>query len=364
MALPPAPMPPLLPVEEIERRLTVIFPVGVPAREYITRLNTVRTVFAALYIGAVEGADRWLAPRHIYRMRPELAAIEETGARLAYYERVPPSGEGGWYADNSREGARDEGVRRGLIPLNAMIVLPGVSTTSSRGRYALSASFASLFEPGLAGEKLSAAAAAWRRTYLSGAALARAALVQDMDTEGVEVFLPQGGSVLLPAGDSPRMTKHVIEIFAKTFLAKPAVVWISDSREKLFRDDRLVRAMQIELDVARLLPDIILVDLDPPGHAGSLLVVFVEVVFSDGSVDEERRAQLWKLLASSPRNYLPQDAAFVSVYTDRGARAASRAVRELAWRSFAWFVSEPEHLVQFHDAPPRTLSSLLWHGPR
>jgi hypothetical protein len=352
---PTAPLPPLLPVEEIEKRLAVVF----PAREYIMRLNTVRTIFAALYIGAIEGADRWLAPRHIYRMRPELAAIENAETRLAYYNKVPPSGTGVWYADNSREGARDEGVRRGLIPLNAMVVLPGVSTTSSKGRYALSASFAPLFDPGLAGDELGAAAANWRRTYLSGAALARAALVQDMDAEGVEVFLPQGGSLLLPPGDSPRMTKHVVEVFAKIFLAKPAVVWISDSREKLFRDDRLVRAMQIELDAARVLPDIILVDLEPPQRVGSLLVVFVEVVFSDGSVDEGRRAQLWNLLASSPRNYAPEDAAFVSVYTDRAARAASRAIRELAWGSFAWFVLEPEHLVQFRDSPPRTLPSLL-----
>jgi hypothetical protein len=87
--------------------------------------------------------------------------------------------------------------------------------------------------------------------------------------------------------------------------------------------------------------------------------VFVEVVLSDGAVDEGRQEQLWQVLATSPRAYKPEDAAFVTVYTDRGSRPAGRSTRELAWRSFAWFVSEPEHLVQFHDAPPRMLSSLL-----
>ena len=353
------PLPPLLSVEDIEQRLALIFPEGIPNREYIIRRQTARTVFAALYVGAVEGSGRWLAPRHVYRMRPALEVISDWEERLAYYKKVPPSVEGVWYADNSREGARDEGVRRGLIPLNAMIQRLGVNTTSREGRYALAVNFAALFDPDLTGATFAAAAEQWRTVHLSGAALARAALVQAMDTKGVEVFLPQGGSILLPAGDSPKMTKHVVEVFSKTFLSKPAVVWISDSREKRFRDDGLAKAMQIELDIAKLLPDVILVDLDPSGRPGRLLVVFVEVVFSDGAVDTERQAALWQLLATSPREYKQEDAAFVTAYTDRGTRPAGRAIRELAWRSFSWFVSEPEHLIQFHDSPPKKLASLL-----
>jgi hypothetical protein len=352
-------MPPLLPVEDIQERLAFIFPDGVQNRQYIIRLQTARTVFAALYVGAIEGADRWLAPRHIYRMRPTLEVISDPNERLAYYKKVPPSAEGRWYADNSREGARDEGVRRGLIPLNAMIRRTGVSTTSKEGRYALAASFAALFEPALTGTDFANAAEQWRTVHLSGAALARAALVQAMHDGGAQVFLPQGGSIVLPAGESPAMTKHVVEIFSETFLNKPAVVWISDSKEKRFRDDGLVKAMQIELDAATLLPDVILVDLDPPRRPGRLLVVFVEVVFSDGAVDEERQMALWQLLAASPREYTQDDAAFVTVYLDRGSRPAGRAIRELAWRSFVWFVSEPEHLIQFHGPPPRKLASLL-----
>lgn len=352
-------MPPLLPVERIQERLALIFPNGIPSREFIIRLNTARTVFAALYVGAIEGTSRWLAPRHVYRMRPALEGVSDPDARLAYYKKVPPSGEGVWYADNSREVTRDEGVRRGLIPLNAMVLRTGVETTSMEGRYALSRDFACLLAPALTGAELKAAAERWRQTYLSGAAISRAAVIHDLDAEGVEVSLPQGGSIVLPAGESPRMTKHVVEVFSKSFLAKPIVAWISDSREKVYSNDRLVRAMQIEIDAARLLPDVILVDLDPPGRPGRLLVVFVEVVFSDGPVDEGRQRQLWKLLADSPRGYRPEDAAFVTVYTDRGSRPAGRATRELAWRSFAWFVSEPEHLVQFHGQPPTKLATLL-----
>ena len=354
-----APFPPILSVADITERLRSIFPSGIPGREFITRLNTARTVCAALYIGAVEGSDRWLAPRHIYRMREAILEDQEDASRSAYYRKVPPSGEGRWYADNSREGARDEGVRRGLLPLNAMIQRTGVDTTSSKGRYALAAAFADLLNPHLTGEALESRAAEWGRRYLSPAALARAALVQDQDEEGVEVLHPNGGATVLPPGESPRMTKAVVEEFSRRFLAKPAVVWISDSREKAFKDDRLERVLQIKLDAAKILPDVVLVDLDPPGRDGSLLIVFVEVVFSDGPVDEGRRRDLIDLLKASPRGYGEEDATFVTVYADRGSRPAGKSMRELAWSTFAWFVSEPDHLVQFHPEPPRKLGSLI-----
>ena len=50
---------------------------------------------------------------------------------------------------------------------------------------------------------------------------------------------------------------------------------------------------------------------------------------------------------------------FVTAYRDRGARPAARAVQALAWGSFAWFMSEPDRLMQLHDGPPRLLKMLL-----
>ncbi len=335
--------------------MRAIFPEGVPAREYILRLNTCRTIFAALYVGAVEGAGRWLAPRLVYRMRDDIANDADPASRSRYYEKVPPSREGGWYADNSREGSRDEGVRRGLIPLNAMVVLPGVPPTSSLGRYALSRDFAALLSPSLAVDEFEKTAREWRVRYLSPAALARASLLQDRDAASIEVVHPGGGTTILPAGESHWMTKRVVEDFAARFLVTPRVVWISDSKNKLFSDNTLARILKIDIDAAKVLPDVILVDLDPPGRKGELLMVFVEVVSTDGPVDELRRGQLIDLLRSSPRGYRDEDAAFVTVYADRGSRAASKAMRELAWNTFAWFVSEPEHIVHFQTGHPSLL---------
>ena len=56
------PLPPLLPIPDIHRRLQIIYPEGTTSRNYVTREMAAKTVFVMLYIGAVEGTERWLRP--------------------------------------------------------------------------------------------------------------------------------------------------------------------------------------------------------------------------------------------------------------------------------------------------------------
>jgi hypothetical protein len=356
-----------LPPEDILERLKIIFPDGTPGRNYLVREMTSRAVFTALYIGAVDGLGLWLAPRHIVRMGNTQANLQSVTDRGAYYNamtagKLPPPAPDRWYADNTREPLRDEVIRQGLVPVNAMIEKGGVPTTSPLGRYALQKRFADLFLPNLTQGGFEQAASAWRSVYLSAAALARAALVRASATTAsanIIVSLPGGGSVVLPPGPSPTITKAVVESFAPAFLADPRVAWISDSASKTpFRDAPLESALQITLDKAELLPDVILVDLDPPGRPGRVLLVFVEVVATDGPVTEQRREAILELIAAGPRKYDPSDVAFVTAYADRGADAVRRTMPSLAWQSFAWFLSEPEKLILLHDGPPRQISRL------
>ena len=175
-------LPALIPWQDVHARLLVIFPEGTPDRAYLIREMTARTIFTALYVGAVAGADLWIAPRHVVRMSDAQAAQQGEDARTAYYAVMSaansPSPDGRWYAENTREPLRDEVIRNGLVPVNAMVERAGVATTSPKGRYALQADFAALFLPGLAGAALETAAAEWRKRNLSPAALARAALVR------------------------------------------------------------------------------------------------------------------------------------------------------------------------------------------
>jgi hypothetical protein len=363
-------LPALLDWHEVHERLRFIFPEGAtPQRAYLVREATARTIFTALYVGAVDGSGRWIAPRHVVRMSDLQAARRDGAERLSYYQLMSgaktPSPEGRWYAENTREPLRDEVIRQGLVPTNAMVERSGVSTTSPQGRYALQRDFAALFEPTLGEAMFEQAAEAWRAHNLSAAAVARAALVRaSAGTAGgnIAIQFPRGSSIVVPPGPSQRITKAVVEVFAPLFLGDPRVVWVSDSATKRpYRDAPLESALQITLDVAQLLPDVVLVDLSPPGRDGKVLIVFVEVVASDGPVTEQRKQALLDLIGRSPRGYRPDDAAFVTAYSDRSAAPARRTLPTLAWRSFAWFVSEPDYLVQLHDqtTASRKLAALL-----
>ena len=54
--------------------------------------------------------------------------------------------------------------------------------------------------------------------------------------------------------------------------------------------------------------------------------------------------------------------AFVTSYADRDDAAFKGSVSELAWRSFAWFMSEPDHIMVLHrgaGAEQARLSDLM-----
>lgn len=136
------------------------------------------TVFTMLYVGAVEGSGRLLAPKQVYRMTRQQAARTRDVDRSKYAEAslragFAPVGQR-WYADNTREPIRDETLRDGLVGVGAVVVRPDVPTTSGRPRYALKASFAALFDPHLTGTALEEALKRWRTTHLSPSAPGRA----------------------------------------------------------------------------------------------------------------------------------------------------------------------------------------------
>ena len=347
-------LPPLLDAAAIHARLQDIFPEGLPQRGYCTREMAARTVFVMLYIGAVEDADVWLAPKHIYRMGDAQASRWDEASRLHYRDAVrkpgfkaPPDR---WFQDNTREPIRDETLRDGLVQVGAVAVLPGIATTSPRGRYALRLGLARLLDPALTGEALQGAIRTWQEATLSAGALARVRLrTRSAAAAGsrVLVTLPNGESRSMEAGPSSVITKAVVEVFARRFLADPAVLWISESGTRIVqRDDALARDLKLAIEADRLLPDIILVDLAP----SEPLIVFVEAVATDGPVTEARRAGLLGLMRAA--GFHARQVAFVTAFQDRGGPAFRRAIAKLAWGSFAWCLSEPEHLVALDGTAP------------
>lgn len=344
-------LPPLLPVPEIHERLQAIFPEGTANRNYVTREIAAKTVFVMLYIGAVDGADSWLRPDQVTRKSDAQAALESDSDRAAWLELSmhPAAGDidGRWYAANTREPIRDETLREGLVRIGAVKEREGLPTTSPRPRYALASDFAALFGPSLTEDALKVLIEEWRAANLSPSAQARLAIMRRGAVAGdrrVLVTFPNGETRHMEPGPSSVISKAVVEEFAPRYLGQPGVIWLSESRNQVVtRDDRLARDIGLVIEPDKNLPDLILVDLDPVEP----ILMFVEVVATAGPVTEGRQAALMAIATEA--GFGEGQVAFLTAYSDRDASAFKGSMSELAWRSFAWFMSEPDHIVALHS---------------
>lgn len=341
-------LPALPPWEEVLARLQTIFPEGTPNRGWLTRDLAASTVFVALYIGAIESTAVWLAPKHVYRMSDQQADLTDPTSRTSYsLDVMRPGGRAPgaqWYADTSREPIRDETLREGLVVVGAAIEKPDVPTTSGKPRYALRRAFADLFDPGLTGQALTEAITEWQSNNLTKGALARIAIVRRGAAVGgshVMVTFPNGETRRMKPGPSSDITKAVIEVFGPRFLQRPAVLFVSESGNKVVsRDDELAKSVGLTIQADKNLPDTILVDLGPE-HP---LIVFVEVVATDGPINDRRKEALEAIARDA--GFALEHIAFVTAYLDRSGAPFRKTVNALAWGTYAWFVSEPEGLVE------------------
>jgi BsuBI/PstI restriction endonuclease domain/BsuBI/PstI restriction endonuclease HTH domain len=344
-------LPPVSPVQLIHERLQSIYPEGSPNRTYCVREMAAKTIFVMLYVGAVTDRDRWIRPDQVTRMTDDQSSRTTDEDREAWaVESMKPSKSaipGRWYAANTREPIRDETLREGLIPTGAVKEREGIATTSAKPRYAVTPDFAGLFDPELSEDALEAARRAWQKANLSAGALARIALVRGQavaSDAGLLISFPSGETRRMVAGPSSNISKAVIEEFAPRFLEVPGVVFLSESANKIVsRDDQLARRIGLRIDVGRNLPDIILADLGPD-HP---LLVFVEVVATDGPIGETRKAALLRIAEQA--GFSPAHVTFVTAYLDRSAAAFKKTVDALAWGTFAWFMSEPDHLLRLYE---------------
>ena len=356
---------PLLSVPEINERLRAVFPEGTSNRNYVVREMAAKTVFVMLYVGAVEGSDRWVRPDQVTRMTDAQAGLGSEVERnewLAMSMRSSTDAiEGRWYAANTREPIRDETLRAGLVRTGAVLERQGLPTTSPRPRYALAEGFAALFDPELTGDELASATESWRQANLSGPALARVAILRRgvVGQDGrVLVTFPGGESRHMDPGPSSVITKAVVEEFAKRFLEDPAVIWLSESRRHVVaRDDVLAQEIGLVIEPERNLPDVILADMG----ASEPLLVFVEVVATAGPIGDARQTALMALAKEA--DFGEEQVAFVTAFADREELAFKASVSDLAWGSFAWFMSEPDNIMALHRGEEfrrAALRDLMW----
>jgi len=344
-------LPALMPYRGIHERLPIIFPEGTPHRDTCTWEIAAKTVFVMLYVGAVEGADRWLRPDQVTRMTDAQAAQTADAVRNAWALDSLRSSKGEtpgrWYAGNTRESIRDDTIRTGLVANGAVVERQGLPTTSPAPRYALQAAFASLFDPALDDEAFRRAAESWQADNLTAGALARITIMRKGAVAGgdhVLVNFPSGETRRMAPGNSSLISKAVIEEFAPLFLEQPGVIFLSESKNQVIaRDETLAKAVGLSIQTDKNLPDVVLVDLGPK-HP---LLVFVEVVATDGPISAARKAALTALAVAA--GFPEKHIAFVTAYLDRSAGPFKKTIGTIAWGTFIWFASEPRNLIRLEE---------------
>lgn len=357
-------LPFLSSLQTIMGRLPVIFPEGIEHRNYLIREMAAKTVFVMLYVGAVEGTDHWLRPDQVTKMTDVQAAGTADSERLAWAKESLIPGKmkdvaGRWYAQNTREPIRDETLRVGLVLTGAVIERSGLPTTSAKPRYALSREFVALFDESISEEKALRKIKNWQLKHLSPGALARIQILKQgvvIGTEGVGILVtfPNGETRMMAAGESSVISKAVIEVFAPRFLKTPGVVFLSESGNKVVaRDDKLAKSIGLDIRADRNLPDIILVDIGPK----SPLIVFIEVVATDGAITQSRKDALLDIASQAGFNL--KNVAFVSAFSDRRAGAYRKLASELTWGSFVWFRSEPDMILILRKGSEKKVKHLF-----
>lgn len=351
------PLPSFIDRDTIAERLPLIFPAGTANRNYCIREMAASTIFTMLYIGAVEGREVYISPLHVYRMTSEQSLLSFEHDRITYAslskkKNFQPTGTR-WYADNTREPIRDETIREGLMQFGAVLSAPGIPTTSSKPRYALQKQFAALFDPALTGTSLDEAIQQWQRSNLTNNAIARIRLAKRSANTGGQVLIqfPNGEAKAYTAGPSTDISKAVVEKFATHFLRDPVVLWISTSDKKVqYLDQETTSAIGINIRSDQNLPDIILADL---ASGPDPLLVFVEVVATDGAITERRKKAIYEITDAA--SFRRDQILFVTAYHDRQSSGFKKTISDLGWNSFCWFVSEPEHVI-YLDERTRYLS--------
>ncbi|EFL5796446.1 restriction endonuclease [Escherichia albertii] len=349
-------------LEVIADRLPLIFPEGTENRNYVIREMAARTLYVMFYAGAIEGQDRWIRPSQVTDMYDEQAEQLSDDQREAWVKRALSSKKdrpaNTWYAPNSREPVRDETIRYGFIALGAVVERAGLPVTTPLPKYAMAADFAALFDESLSDDSLVEVIASWQKAHLNPAALSRIRLLSAnaaaVNSDVIKATLPNSGVVSLEAGPSGVIGKSVIEDFAPRFLKNPAVLWLSQSGEKVGID--LASQLKLRIDPSKTLPDVILVDLGTKSDGSDMLFIFIEIVASDGPVNSIRKDKLTEIAMEA--GFSPEHLAFVTAFQDRSASAFKKAMSELAWGTYAWFCSEPDNIVELKDGKPFKLSDI------
>lgn len=355
---------PVLDRDQVRERLVRIFPPDA-FDAVLSNPLAAAGVAAMIYVGSVvadegdpEPENVWSRPSTVLWLSDVIHAHAADDERLAYAtaaaiskKRIEQLLEGWgashhpWYADTTRETLRDE-IWPKWRENGAARMRAGIATSSSAPRWALTASFADLFDPALDGDALDAAIADWQDAHLNPGAklkLHYASQLAGAEHE-VTVQLPGYGTRVLDPGVSSMILKGVIEQWAPARLDTPVVLAISQSGDKLYVVDQAVlTSIGISINVSSVLPDAIIVDV---GVTPATFWI-IEAVATDGEISEARKENL---IAWAVEQYIaPEQLQFLSAFASRNAPTIRRRLKDIASGTYCWFLDEPGNELSWRE---------------
>jgi len=357
-------MRPVIDRDLAQERLRMIFPPTAFDPVLSNRLAAA-AVSAMIYVGAVvddEGEPVpdlvWARPATVITMSDEALHRHTTTERAVYAEAQARQtkdiielfeqwgvAHNPWYAMNSRETLRDETWPKWRANAAAR-KRPGIPTSSSKPRWALTASFADLFNPALAGEALEVATEQWQQTHLSTGNKIKLQFASDLANaeHEVPVQMPGFGERKLEPGIASLILKGVIETWADLRLGNPMVLAISQPGDKLYVMDKAKMAnVGITININNVLPDAIIVDV----ATEPVTFWIIEAVATDGEINSARKE---KLIEWAEDQYIkPEQMKFLSAFASRNASPARRRLKDIASGTYCWFLDEPDHELSWRE---------------
>jgi BsuBI/PstI restriction endonuclease domain/BsuBI/PstI restriction endonuclease HTH domain len=351
---------------DCEARLRQIFPRPAFPTKLANPLGGC-AVAAMLYVdavvpdeGPVDNDAIWAKPSTVLWMMDDVLEHAEDAERIAWRDAQAKNKQAvasllaawgiehrPWRADTTREPLRDETwpswVNHGAARMRA-----GVPKSFPGGIWALTASFAELFDPALVGDALAKAVSDWRDAHLDASDRIRIRLHRQREeyAHAVTVNLPDGQVRSLAPGDASLIIKGVVENWAPARLHTPVVLTISEPGDKFYVGDRaLMESLGLTIDINNVLPDAVIVDIGPKPP----VFWVIEAVATDGPISESRKAKLigWAM----EQHIHPESCRFLSAFISRNSGPARNNLKDLAVGTYAWYADEPGRELAWKDIP-------------
>jgi type II restriction enzyme len=154
------------------------------------------------------------------------------------------------------------------------------------------------------------------------------------------VIVDLGGTTIsLTRGSHHFLEKQIVEYLLPRILRDATILYVGDTARKVgFQNREAMRELNLPIDVAASLPDVIAADL------GDRTLVVAEAVTSGGPISATRRLELDELVKEA--RDLSYDVVYVTAFLNR--KAFRKFVEEIAWGTRVWIAEEPDHIAWFN----------------